>query len=48
MGRKCHKTPRGRIVMCRIKNPDILRAKVLKIEAKMREIMDSNRRWDDF
>jgi len=45
--KKRRKINRGRIVMSRIKNPDILRAKVQKIEAKMREIIDSDRKWDD-
>ncbi|MCM1489773.1 MAG: hypothetical protein NC095_02960 [Muribaculum sp.] len=33
--------------MSRIKNPDILRAKVQKIESEIREIIDSNGRWND-
>lgn len=33
--------------MSRIKNPDILRSKVRRIESKMREIIDSNSRWND-
>lgn len=33
--------------MSRIKNPDLLRTKVQKIEAKIREIIDSKGRWSD-
>lgn len=33
--------------MSRIKNPDILRSKVQKIETKIREIVDNNGRWCD-
>lgn len=44
---KRHILTRSRIIMSRIKNPDILRSKVQKIESKIRDIMDSNHRWDD-
>ena len=47
MKHKKKRIHRGRIAMSRIKNPDILRAKVQKIEAKIREIIDNNGRWDD-
>ncbi len=33
--------------MSRIKNPDILRVKVQKIESKIREVIDTNGRWNN-
>lgn len=44
---KRYRHTRSRIIMSRIKNPDILRSKVRRIESKMREIIDSNSRWND-
>lgn len=41
------KTYCSRIIMSKITSPDILRIKVQKIEAKMREIIDINHRWPD-
>lgn len=38
---------RSRITPSRINNPDILRVKIQKIEAKLREIIDSKRRWSE-
>lgn len=38
---------RSRITPSRINNPDILRVKIQKIEAKLREIIDSKGRWSD-